>query len=105
MACQSPGRRWHPGAVPVFRKCISGLPQRFVANNGVGGAIPEMRSRNRVGGPLVRDLLFISIVARGGKAPEWERGGTGGLGFVFVEKKYFESRLMGFPESSYEWRV
>src|SRR5581483_6462308 len=34
----------------AFRKCVSGSCERFVANRGVVGGNPEMRSRNRVGG-------------------------------------------------------
>jgi len=80
----------------AFRKRVSGFLTRFVENQGVGGAPPEMRSRNRVGGPATRDLLLNLIVARGcekaGVGEEWR---WADWGLFCCGKKYFESWLLG----------
>ena len=52
-----------------FRRRVSGFCERFVANRGVGRAHPEMRFRNRVGGPATRGVR--------NRCRRWWRGHAG----------------------------
>lgn len=58
----------------AFRKCVSGFPEKFVANREAGGARPELRSRKRVVGPEARELLVNLMIAGGGEKGGGERG-------------------------------
>src|SRR5690348_7385957 len=86
---QEPRSNWFCESMRAFRKRVSGFCERFVASRGVGGADPEMHSRNRVGGPATRDLLLDLIVARGCKKDGSARGGGERVGVCFVGEKIF----------------